>query len=126
MSSHRTVGPGVPPSVTWSTRLVMSAQPATGECCHRYNATGRAIDGVFVRILVDKVTCKRSPFVKWLNPSGTEHLNVSGLGEAFLRQAWRYFFVRILHPVQAMSISGQQYIHVCMLNKMCYVRRCEW
>ncbi len=28
MSSHRTAEPGVPPSATWSTRLVVPAQPA--------------------------------------------------------------------------------------------------
>ncbi len=30
--SHRAVEPGVPPPVTWSTQLVMPAQPAPGEC----------------------------------------------------------------------------------------------
>ncbi len=36
VSSHRTVDPGVPPSETWSTRLVMPAQPAPGECRRKY------------------------------------------------------------------------------------------
>ncbi len=32
VSSHRTVESGVPPSVMWSTPLVMPAQPVPGEC----------------------------------------------------------------------------------------------
>ncbi len=37
MSSHRTVEPGVPPSVTWSTQLVLPAQPVRGEFHHKYS-----------------------------------------------------------------------------------------
>ncbi len=36
MGSNRTVEPGVPPSVTWSTGLVMSAQPTPGERQHKH------------------------------------------------------------------------------------------
>ncbi len=32
----KTVEPGVPPSETWSTQLVMPAKPAPGECRHKY------------------------------------------------------------------------------------------
>ncbi len=32
----RTVEPGVPLPEMWSTRLVMPAQPAPGECRHKY------------------------------------------------------------------------------------------
>ncbi len=36
VSSHRTAEPGVPPSETKSTQLVMPAQPAPGECRRKY------------------------------------------------------------------------------------------
>ncbi len=36
VSSHRTAEPGVLPSETWSTRLVMPVQPASGECWRKY------------------------------------------------------------------------------------------
>ncbi len=42
MSSHRTVKPGVPASETWSTQLVMPAQPAPGECRHKQ--AGRQVE----------------------------------------------------------------------------------
>ncbi len=38
VSSHRAVKPGVPPSETWSTQLVMPAQAAPGECRRKYKA----------------------------------------------------------------------------------------
>ncbi len=36
MSSHRAVEPGVPPSTTWSTQLVMSAWVNAGTSISRY------------------------------------------------------------------------------------------
>ncbi len=36
VSSHRTVGTGVPPPETWSTQLVIPPQPAPSECRRKY------------------------------------------------------------------------------------------
>ncbi len=36
LSLQRTVEPGLPPSATWSIQLVMPAQPAPGECGHKF------------------------------------------------------------------------------------------
>ncbi len=55
MSSHRTVEPGVPPSETWSTQLVMPVQPALGGEYNFYRYGRECFDSKCCRLNIMKL-----------------------------------------------------------------------
>ncbi len=50
VSWRMTAEPVVPPFETWSTQLVMPAQPAPGECRRKYKSTSTSAGSVLLKL----------------------------------------------------------------------------